>query len=122
MLKAHQAQTNLPSVAVTGPYDPNSTALYLDELLNKWAFNILESGVSPFLKDPKEGASATDARSEFHKGMVQGKKLYLSESVDVWNYLYFFECADLVLDSLLVRYSSAGMCIISLTILYRRTS
>ena len=109
-------------MAVTGPFDPDSTAPYLDELLNKRALNILESGVSPFLKDPKEGASATDAGSEFHKGMVQGKKLYLSESVDVWNYLYFFECADLVLDSPLVRYLSAGMCIISLTILYRRTS
>ena len=42
LLLAHQAQTNLPSVAVTGPYDPNSTAPYLDELLDKWVLNSLE--------------------------------------------------------------------------------
>ena len=40
--------------------------------------------------------------------------MYLSESVDVWYCLYFFEYADLVLDAPLVRYSSAGMSIISL--------
>ena len=42
MLLAHQAQTNLLSVTVPGPYDPNSTAPDLDELLDKWALNILE--------------------------------------------------------------------------------
>ena len=63
-----------------------------------------------------------DAGREFHKGMVQGKNLYLSESVDVRYCLYFLECADLVLDAPLVRYSSSGMSIISLTILYRRVS
>ena len=51
-----------------------------------------------------------------------GGKLYLSESVDVWYCLYFFECADLVLAAPLVRYLSAGMSIMSLTILYRRVS
>ena len=51
-----------------------------------------------------------------------GEKLYLSESVDVRYCLYFLECADLVLDAPLVRYSSAGMSIISLTILYRKVS
>ena len=64
-----------------------------------------------------------DAGREFHKGMVQGIKMYLSESrVSVGYCLYFFECANLVLDAPLVSYSSAVMSIISLTILYRRVS
>ena len=41
-LATHQAQTNLPSMAVSEPYDPDSTAPYLDELLDKWALTILE--------------------------------------------------------------------------------
>ena len=63
-----------------------------------------------------------DAGREFHKGMVREEKLYLSESVVVWYCLDFFECADLVLDAPLVSNSSAGMSIISFTILYRRVS
>ena len=51
-----------------------------------------------------------------------GQKLYLSESIDVLYCLYFLECADIVLDAPLVKYSSVGMSIISLTILYRRVS
>ena len=38
-------------------------------------------GHSPFLKDTKEGASATDAGREFQTGMVRRKKLDLYESV-----------------------------------------
>ena len=111
LLKAHQAQTNLPSVAVTGTYDPDSTAPYFDELLNKWALNILERKWSqPLL----EGSQRRGLSNGCWERIPQGdgsreKNLYLSKSVDVWNYLYFFECADLVLDSPLVRYSSAGM-------------
>ena len=51
-----------------------------------------------------------------------GGGLYLSESVDVRYCLYSFECEDPVLDAPLVRYSSAGMSIKLLTILYRRVS
>ena len=52
---------------------------------------------NPFLKDASEGASATVAGREFHKGTVRGKKLYLKESVDRENCLNFLEWAALVL-------------------------
>ena len=40
-------------------------------------------GDNPFLKDTKEGASATDVRREFQTGIMRGKKLNLYESVRV---------------------------------------
>ena len=52
---------------------------------------------SPSLKDTKEGASATVAGREFHKGTVRGKKLDLKHSVEGENRLNFLVCDDLVL-------------------------
>ena len=49
-------------------------------------------GVSPFLKDTKEGASATDAGKEIHNGFVRGKKLNLKESVDLVLSVLFHVC------------------------------
>ena len=52
---------------------------------------------------------------EFHNGIVRGGggggglNNYLKKSVDVRYCLYFFVCADLVLDVPLIKYSSAGM-------------
>ena len=52
---------------------------------------------SPSLKYTKEGASAVTAGREFHKGIVQGKKLNLKQSVEGENCLNFLVCNDLVL-------------------------
>ena len=60
---------------------------------------------SPSLKDTKEGASATVAGREFHKGTVRGKKLDLKHSVD----LNFLVCDDLVLAVDGVKYTDEGM-------------
>ena len=50
LLLAHQAETNLPSVAEPGPYVPDSTAPHLDELPDKCVLNIVRRimGFSPF--------------------------------------------------------------------------
>ena len=69
------------------------------------------------MKDTKEGASATAAGREFHKWIFRGKKLNLKESVEVENFLFFLEWADLVLVVNGVKYAVAGMSIKSLATL-----
>ena len=64
---------------------------------------------SPSLKDTKEGASATVAGGEFHKGTVRGKKLDLKHSVEGENRLNFLVCDDLVLAVDGVKYADEGM-------------
>ena len=64
---------------------------------------------SPSLKDTKEGASATVAGREFHKGTVRGKKLNLKNSVEGENRLNFLVCDDLVLAVDGVMYADEGM-------------
>ena len=50
-----------------------------------------EMGASSFMKDASEGASATEAGKDFHRGTVLGKKLNLNESEEVENCLNFLE-------------------------------
>ena len=65
---------NKPSVAVPGPICPDSIALHLkSDWVPKLAYNMRMD--SSFLKDASEGASATEAGTEFLRGIVQGKKL-----------------------------------------------
>ena len=64
---------------------------------------------SPSLKDTKEGASAVTAGREFNKGIVQGKKLNLKQSVEGENCLNFLVCHVLVLAVDGIKYDDAGM-------------
>ena len=64
---------------------------------------------SPFLEDAGQGASAIELGENSIEYIVQGKMLYLKESVDAVIRLNFLEWTALVLAVEGVRYLAAGM-------------